>query len=52
MSDIEFTKNYLNDLGGLLTQLDVEKIATAIEWMRTARDNGNTIYICGNGSTS
>ena len=52
MSDIEFTKNYLTDLAGLLPRLDSEKIAQAIDWMRTARDAGKMIYICGNGGSA
>lgn len=52
MSDTTFTQNYLQDLGNLLTQLDADRIAQAIGWMRAARDKGNTIYICGNGGSA
>jgi len=47
-----FVKNYLADLGQLLTRLDTDKVATAIDWLRQARDAGKMIYICGNGGSA
>jgi D-sedoheptulose 7-phosphate isomerase len=47
-----FVDCYLNDLGGLLTRLDSARIAQAIEWLREARDQDRTIYICGNGGSA
>jgi len=52
MSDIDFTNNYLTDLAALVPRLDADKIAQAIGWMRTARDAGKMIYICGNGGSA
>jgi D-sedoheptulose 7-phosphate isomerase len=52
MSDIEFTKNYLTELAGLLPKLNAEKLAQAIADMRACRDAGKTIYICGNGGSA
>lgn len=52
MSDLKFTEDYLRKLGELLPKLDAARIAQAIGWMREARDNGNTIYICGNGGSA
>ncbi|MFV2066634.1 MAG: SIS domain-containing protein [Pirellulales bacterium] len=52
MSDVEFTRNYLADLAGLLPRLDAEKIAAVIGAMRAVRDAGNTVYICGNGGSA
>ena len=51
-ADQRFVEEYLADLGGLLTRLDSERIAEAIAWMRTARDDGKTIFICGNGGSA
>jgi D-sedoheptulose 7-phosphate isomerase len=47
-----FVDCYLNDLGALLTRLDSGRIAQAIEWLREARDQDRTIYICGNGGSA
>ena len=47
-----FVEKYLKDLGGLLTRLDTGRVAQAIDWMRQARDQGRTIYICGNGGSA
>jgi D-sedoheptulose 7-phosphate isomerase len=47
-----FVDQYLSDLGTLLTRLDSARIAQAIEWLREARDQGRTIYICGNGGSA
>lgn len=48
----EFVNRYLEDLRGLLSQLDSARIAEAIDWLRDARDQGKTIYICGNGGSA
>ena len=47
-----FVDCYLSDLGTLLTRLDSGRIAQAIEWLREARDQDRTIYICGNGGSA
>jgi D-sedoheptulose 7-phosphate isomerase len=52
MSDQLFAQNYLNDLASLLTKLDAKRIAEAIVTMRKVRDEGKTIYICGNGGSA
>ncbi len=52
MSDEQFAKNYLADLGGLLTRLDAAQIAKAIGWMRATRDADRTVFICGNGGSA
>lgn len=52
MSDQQFAENYLTELGGLLPRLDAARIAEAIQMMRTARDAGRTIFICGNGGSA
>ena len=52
MSDLDFTRNYLTELAALLPKLNAEAIAQAIEDMRSCRDAGKTIYICGNGGSA
>ncbi len=52
MTDQQFTDDYLTDLASLLPRLDRGRIAEAIGLMRTARDAGKTIYICGNGGSA
>jgi D-sedoheptulose 7-phosphate isomerase len=52
MSDEAFTKNYLSDLASLLPKLDANRIAQAIHVMRKTRDDGKTIFICGNGGSA
>jgi len=52
MTDVAFAKDYLHDLAELLPKLDTNRIAEAIAAMRKARDEGKTIYICGNGGSA
>ena len=52
MSDELFAKNYLSDLAGLIPKLDSKRIGEAIATMRKVRDEGKTIYICGNGGSA
>ncbi len=52
MSDETFAKNYLHDLASLLPKLDTRRLGEAITTMRKVRDEGKTIYICGNGGSA
>ncbi len=52
MSDETFAKNYLHDLASLLPKLDTRRLGEAIATMRKVRDEGKTIYICGNGGSA
>ena len=52
MLDERFVRDYLEDLTGLLPRLDTARITEAIDWMRIARDDGHTIFICGNGGSA
>ena len=47
-----FVRNYLDDLGRLLPQIDDAAMAQAVFWLREARDAGRTIYSCGNGGSA
>ena len=46
-----FIKEYLEDLNSILVKLDTEAIEKAVLWLREARDNNRTIFICGNGGS-
>lgn len=48
----EFSKEYVNYLSNLLQALDHEKIAQCIETLEIARQNGNTIFLIGNGGSA
>ncbi|MBN2295901.1 MAG: SIS domain-containing protein [Pirellulales bacterium] len=52
MEQDKFVRNYLNGLGSLLPKLDDAAITKAIECLRDAAQQGNTIYICGNGGSA
>ncbi len=38
---------YLEQLRDTLGRLDAGRIGEAFDWIRQARDEGRTIYICG-----
>ena len=50
--DVTFTTSYLEDLRNVISGLDADAIATAIDWMRQTRDEDGTIFICGNGGSA
>jgi D-sedoheptulose 7-phosphate isomerase len=47
-----FARRYLEDLAEIARKIDPQAIATAIEWLREARDADKTIYSCGNGGSA
>lgn len=49
---MEFLQQYLTDLGGAVASVDLKKIATAIEWLRKAREDERTIFVAGNGGSA
>jgi len=48
----QFTSEYLDDLKGTLSALDLDALSQAIGWFKQARDEGRMIYICGNGGSA
>jgi D-sedoheptulose 7-phosphate isomerase len=52
LNTVEFSKEYANYLSVLLQELDHEKIAQCIETLEMARQNGNTIFLIGNGGSA
>lgn len=49
---VAFSKGYVDYLITLLQQLDYQKIAECIQQLEAARQNGNTIFIIGNGGSA
>lgn len=52
LNGVAFSKGYADYLITLLQQLDHTKIDECIRHMETARQNGNTIFIVGNGGSA
>jgi D-sedoheptulose 7-phosphate isomerase len=48
----EFTFSYKETLTKALDTLDLTKVAKAIEVLASARDRGQTIFVCGNGGSA
>jgi len=49
---MDFPAEYKRDLARALEAIDLEKVAQAIEWFRQAREDGRTIFVCGNGGSA
>ena len=47
-----FSKNYVNYLITLLNKLDHQKVEECVNVLEEARQNGNTIFIIGNGGSA
>lgn len=47
-----FTESYVDNLVGTLKNLDLSKVDQAIDILREARDNGRTVFTCGNGGSA
>jgi D-sedoheptulose 7-phosphate isomerase len=47
-----FVQSYLDDLASVIQRLDAEALERAVSCLRTARDQGNTVYTCGNGGSA
>jgi D-sedoheptulose 7-phosphate isomerase len=52
LNAVAFSQEYAKYLVTLLQKLDHERIAQCLEHMETARQNGNTIFIIGNGGSA
>ena len=49
---MKFAVDYLKDLNKALSGLDIPAIAKAVDWIKQARDDDRTIYVCGNGGSA
>ena len=47
-----FPATYLEMLQRTLGGISIDKVNEAIEWMRQAREEGRTIFTCGNGGSA
>lgn len=52
LNPVMFSKGYANYLTRLIEELDHEGIAACINALEDARQNGNTIFIIGNGGSA
>ncbi|HEY3826644.1 MAG TPA: SIS domain-containing protein [Bryobacteraceae bacterium] len=48
----DFAIEYRSRLSSALDRVDTEKVAQAIDWLRQARDDGRSIFVCGNGGSA
>ena len=48
----EYITSYLHDLATVVQRIDVNALEQAIHCLRDARDQGKTIYTCGNGGSA
>jgi D-sedoheptulose 7-phosphate isomerase len=49
---MQFAIDYLEDLKRTISGLDPLAIGTAAAWLKEARDNGRTVFLCGNGGSA
>lgn len=47
-----FALDYKTKLLGAMETIPLDKVETAIEWIRAARDEGRQIFVCGNGGSA
>ena len=47
-----FFDSYKRDLADALAAVDLSRVSTAAEWLREARRQGKTIFVCGNGGSA
>lgn len=48
----DFAAAYQRDLVKAIDQIDLDRVATVVDWMREIRRKGNQIFICGNGGSA
>ncbi|MGE5489442.1 MAG: SIS domain-containing protein [bacterium] len=49
---MSFAESYRTALLKALESVDTDKVETAIDWFREARDCGRQIFVCGNGGSA
>jgi len=50
--DRQHVEAYLRELAQTLLKVDSGTVARAIGWLRQARDEGHTVFVCGNGGSA
>jgi D-sedoheptulose 7-phosphate isomerase len=48
----DFAAQYRSRLNSTLNRVDTDKVALAIDWLRQARDDSHSIFVCGNGGSA
>jgi D-sedoheptulose 7-phosphate isomerase len=48
----EFASDYKGRLLHALDTIPLERVGQAIEWLKQAREEGRTIFVCGNGGSA
>jgi D-sedoheptulose 7-phosphate isomerase len=49
---MSFAEAYKSELLKAIEAIDLEKVRLATDWFRDARDEGRTIFVCGNGGSA
>jgi len=49
---MDFLTKYRDELAKTLAQLDLARVREVIGWLKEARDQGQTIFTCGNGGSA
>lgn len=52
MEKMKFAESYMKSLSALLEGIDLGKVTQAIGWMREAREQEKSIFVCGNGGSA
>lgn len=48
----QFLSDYQARLSHAVAQIPLDRVARAVEWLREARDQGRSIFACGNGGSA
>jgi len=48
----EFAEQYRSSLNRTLSRIEAHKVGQVVDWLREARDQGRTIFVCGNGGSA
>jgi D-sedoheptulose 7-phosphate isomerase len=49
---VKFLEDYRRNLCEILGKIDLAKVRQAMDWLTAARDQGRTIFTCGNGGSA
>ena len=48
----DFAERYRTQVSRALSQIDVRKVAQAVDWLREARNQGKRVFVWGNGGSA
>ena len=52
LSLVNYVDTYKAELASTIELIDTDSVARAVEWLRQARANRRTIFVCGNGGSA